>query len=135
MKTLNRSFPFRSFLFVVLLLTAAASAQNQKAQDLPKYRNPNLSIEDRVADLLQRMTLEEKVAEISGGEMIEILDPTGTFTTQQAREILSQRMVRSPISPSRANSRAILRNGVQRYQGEKTRLGIPNLFMGEACTA
>ncbi|MGA9040320.1 MAG: CIA30 family protein [Terriglobales bacterium] len=130
MKTLNRSFPFRSFLFVVLLLTAAASAQNQKAQDLPKYRNPNLSIEDRVADLLPRMTLEEKVAEISGGGDVEILDPTGTFTTQQARETLSKWY--EPDLSFPAKRAAILRNGIQRYLREKTRLGIPNLFMGES---
>jgi hypothetical protein len=31
------------------------------------YKDPKLSIEDRVSDLLSRMTLEEKVAQISGG--------------------------------------------------------------------
>lgn len=30
----------------------------------PLYKNPNASIEDRVSDLLPRMTLEEKVAQM-----------------------------------------------------------------------
>src|SRR5260370_29133727 len=36
-----------------------------QAQDLP-YRNPSLPVEQRVADLLSRMTLEEKVAQLEG---------------------------------------------------------------------
>ena len=30
----------------------------------PRYKDPNLSIEERVADLLSRMTLEEKVRQM-----------------------------------------------------------------------
>jgi len=97
-----------------------------------KYRNPNLAIEDRVADLLSRMTLEEKVHELMGGSegQAEVIDPTGTFTTEQARAAFAQWA--SPdyaLTPRRS---AILRNGVQRYLREKTRLGIPALFMGES---
>ena len=31
---------------------------------LPRYKNPAATIEDRVSDLLPRMTLEEKVAQL-----------------------------------------------------------------------
>jgi beta-glucosidase len=48
---------FAIFLFV----PAAASAQSA----LP-YRDPKLPVEQRVADLLSRMTLEEKVAQMEG---------------------------------------------------------------------
>src|SRR5580704_5343692 len=132
MKFLDRSLPFCSLLFIPLLLTAAVSAQSQKPRDnTPKYRNPNLSIEDRVADLLPRMTLEEKVAEISGGgdDKVEVIDPTGTYTSQQARDTLGKWY--DPDLSFPAKRAAILHNGVQRYLREKTRLGIPNLFMGE----
>jgi len=119
---------------VLVLLTASlASAQSQTAQTSPpKYRDPHLSIEDRVADLLPRMTLEEKVEQISGGwqSQAQVIDPSGTFTTEGAREILKKWS--DPDLVFSARKAAILRNGVQRYLREKTRLGIPALFMGEA---
>ncbi|HME33223.1 MAG TPA: hypothetical protein VKG65_10765, partial [Terriglobales bacterium] len=46
---------------------ASSPATSPAPESTPKYRNPNLAIDDRVADLLSRMTLEEKVHEIAGG--------------------------------------------------------------------
>src|SRR5436305_7178375 len=40
---------------------ATAESRPSAPENTPAYRNPNLAIEDRVADLLSRMTLEEKV--------------------------------------------------------------------------
>lgn len=125
----------RGLLVILALLCAtAASSQTQKpAPDVtPKYRNPSLSIQDRVADLLPRMTLEEKVEQISGGgeSKVEVIDPTGTFTSQQAREIVGRWW--DPELTFPAKRAAILRNGIQRYLREKSRLGIPAVFMGEA---
>ena len=112
----------------------AAYAQNKTTppDSTPKYRNPNLTIDERVADLLPRMTLEEKVQQITGGGrgQLEILDPTGTFTTEQARAKMAQWA--NPDLVFTPRQAAILRNGVQRYLREKTPLGIPELFMGEA---
>ena len=34
------------------------------SQPIPAYRNPSLSVEERVADLLSQMTLEEKVGQL-----------------------------------------------------------------------
>src|ERR1700692_3050035 len=45
---------------IFFILSAAATAQT------PPYRDPKLPIEQRVADLLSRMTLEEKVAQMEG---------------------------------------------------------------------
>jgi beta-glucosidase len=39
-------------------------SSNSPASPVPAYRNPALPIEDRVADLLSRMTLEEKVGQL-----------------------------------------------------------------------
>jgi beta-glucosidase len=46
------------------LLPSASSATNDSAMSTPAYRNPALPVEERVADLLGRMTLEEKVGQI-----------------------------------------------------------------------
>jgi beta-glucosidase len=123
----------------LMLLALPAGAQQGKASAPaaaktaePKYRNAGLPIEDRVADLLSRMTLEEKVAEITGGwdRNMQVIDPTGTFTNEQARKAYEQ--LQDPDVHFTPKQAAILRNGVQRYLREKTRLGIPALFMNES---
>ena len=98
----------------------------------PKYKDASLPIQDRVADLLPRMTLEEKVDQLASGweNNLEVIDPTGTFTSEAARKvILNVWGTETKVTPRQS---AILRNGVQRYQREKTRLGIPVMFQGEA---
>lgn len=47
-----------------LHFTLESRATNEDGS-LPIYKNPEASIEDRVNDLLPRMTLEEKVAQLS----------------------------------------------------------------------
>jgi beta-glucosidase len=114
------------------MLAAPAHAQTKTPGTAPAYRNPSLTIDERVADLLPRMTLEEKVQQITGGGrgQLEVVDPTGTFTTEQARATMAQWGSADLVFTPRQS--AILRNGVQRYLREKTPLGIPELFMGEA---
>ena len=115
---------FGSVLLFALLGNALAQTP------VPDYRNPNLPIEQRVADLLKRMTLEEKVEQLGGRYRPGILDTTGKFTDANAREIFRKMFsVDSKMSPHDA---AVLRNAVQRYLVEKTPLGIPAIFQGEA---
>jgi len=127
----------RSALCLAVFCSLSLTAQDKTAkpasqENTAKYRNANLPIDDRVADLLSRMTLEEKVEQICGGSRAEmqVVDPTGTYTTESARAVLERWW--DPDLPFPARKAAILRNGVQRYMREKTRLGIPVLFMGEA---
>ena len=82
-------------LVTLMLFAAGVSGQansatperNSEAGDQPRYKDASLPIEDRVADLLPRMTLEEKVEQITGGweTRLQVIDPTGTFTTEKAR--------------------------------------------------
>ncbi len=46
------------------LVTSASPASAQPAAGAPPYRNPGLSVEERVSDLVSRMTLEEKVGQL-----------------------------------------------------------------------
>ncbi len=118
----------------VLLCVGATGGRAAKARDeaVPRYRDPKLTVDERVADLLPRMTIEEKVGQIAGGwaQDISIIDPTGTFTEEEGRAAL--RSLRNPEFQLPPRKLAILRNGVQRYLREKTRLGIPALVFGEA---
>ena len=113
---------------IVFALLGSAAAQTPA----PEYRNPALPIEQRVADLLKRMTLEEKVGQLTTARRgnFGILDTTGRFNDANARQAFRDMFsVDSKISPRDA---AVLRNAVQRYLREKTPLGIPTIFMGEA---
>ena len=113
--------------------TPPARAQEKPADknSTPRYKDATLPVQDRVADLLPRLTLEEKVDQISGGweSKIGVVDPTGTYTTEKARQIVATIWGTDHTFTSR--EAAILRNGIQRYQMEKTKLGIPILFPGE----
>src|SRR5262249_17538922 len=66
-KTLPRkiSFAFIGFTLVFILAAGAFGIRIGVAKDDPDYRNPNLPVEKRVADLLGRMTLEEKVPQVT----------------------------------------------------------------------
>src|SRR5580658_1305506 len=97
-----------------LALTGAIAVMGQQ-EPAPKYKNPNLAVEDRVADLLSRMTLEEKVYELMGGRegQTEVIDPTGTYTTETAHAAFGQ--LQSPDFEFTPRKSAILRNAMQRY--------------------
>jgi len=115
-----------ALVLVISALIPAASAQ----QSVADYKNPSLPIPQRVTDLLGRMTLEEKIDQISGGHHYELLDSSGQYTPEKAKEAFQQfRKLDAQIGPHDA---AVLRNAAQRFEMEKTRLGIPALFMGEA---
>lgn len=55
----------------VVVAAGWSLAQPQKEAALPPYKDPKLAVEARVADLLHRMTLEEKVALLAGSGWME----------------------------------------------------------------
>lgn len=56
---------------VALLALHAFVALAQQSTPVPKYKDPALPVEQRVADLLQHMTLDEKVSMLSGAGWME----------------------------------------------------------------
>ena len=77
-------------LAVLLICVCSVAQQKPSANDnTPKYRNPKVAIEDRVADLLSRMTLEEKVGQVVPSREPHVIDATGTFTDETARATLA----------------------------------------------
>lgn len=108
----------------ILMLTVAGAAV-----PVPPYKSSKLTIEERVNDLLKRMTLEEKVDQLCGGHHYGILDSTGQYQPEEAATVFrSLYNVNSKIS---LHDVAVLRNAAQRFEMEKSRLGIPVMFLGE----
>jgi beta-glucosidase len=109
------------------LVLASALAVGQDTS--PDYRNSKLPIEQRVADLLKRMTLEEKVDQLAGGRRrlaSEAPEPDAKAAFEKLGDLYKEK---SEVSPHDA---AVIRNQAQRFTVEKTRLGIPMIFLGEA---
>ena len=95
----------------------------------PAYRNPKLTPQERAADLVKRMTLEEKVDQLAGGRR-RARAASENPEEKQAFEALGKLYREdSQVSPHDA---AEARNAVQHYRMEKTPLGIPAIFQGEA---
>src|SRR5689334_15932779 len=54
-----------SRLTVIILVFCLPVVHMESQENRPDYKNANLPVERRVADLLSRMTLEEKVAQLT----------------------------------------------------------------------
>ncbi|MGB8212046.1 MAG: glycoside hydrolase family 3 N-terminal domain-containing protein [Anaerolineales bacterium] len=99
------------------------------------YRNPSLTVEARVADLLSRMSLEEKIAQVSAFHMqTNVLPNESTELDDATRTQLANGVggLGRPGQNSSARDTAIATNAVQKYLREQTRLGIPAFFVDEA---
>jgi beta-glucosidase len=103
----------------------------------PVYRNPNLSVEQRVSDLLNRMNLEEKVAQtlsIWKKESDLIIDEQGHFSPQKAEKVLKYGLGQISRGNQKKNPKesAVFLNTIQKFLIENTRLGIPVICHEEA---
>ncbi|KAI0352431.1 glycoside hydrolase [Trametes cingulata] len=104
----------------------------------PLYKNPNADIEARVNDLLPRMTLEEKVAQLIQGDMngwmdfSDPLDDTKTFNQTGLEAMISQKAGSIWGGYQTPWDKFVFGVTVgQRYLMENTTLGIPALIQSE----
>jgi beta-glucosidase len=107
----------------------------------PDYKNPNLPVERRVADLLSRMTLEEKVAQLTclWGNRPQVNPQTdfatdrGEFSPAKAAEVMKHGIGQIARQRERKGPRegATFANAVQKWLLENTRLGIPAILHDE----
>lgn len=108
--------------------------------DLP-FKNPDLPPGERVKDLLSRMTLEEKAAQmicIWNEKNDTLVDENGNFDAGKARESFKDgwgpgQVGRPGDAGGGRNARemAVLTNEIQRFFIEESRLGIPVVFHEE----
>ncbi|MAT69899.1 MAG: beta-glucosidase [Planctomycetaceae bacterium] len=107
----------------------------------PVYMDASLSAAERARDLLQRMTLEEKIAQmlcVWNNKLETLLDDQGGFSQARATEAFGHghglgQVGRPGDAYGGASPRefAELTNSIQRFFLDNTRLGTPVLFHDE----
>jgi beta-glucosidase len=123
---------------MILALTSVTAVAAE-----PIYKNPNKSIDARVKDLLKRMTLEEKAAQLQTvwAARQKLETDAGVFTDEHANTILGLGVGqvarpaenKATITMNKTPAQTVaFTNAVQKYLVEKTRLGIPAIFHEEA---
>jgi len=136
----------RYLSITMLCCVAICLSAAKKTKTLLPYQNPQLTVEERVNDLIQRMTLEEKVGQlrctlawnyytIQGKNVV----PSELFRKDIAEGQIgmlwgtyradpwTQKSLENGLNPELA---AKVGNALQKYVVENTRLGIP-LFLAE----
>ena len=136
----------RILLSIAICCTALSLSAAKKAKTQFPYQNPQLTVEERVNDLIGRMTLEEKVGQlrctlawnyytIKGKDVV----PSELFKKDIAEGQIgmlwgtyradpwTQKSLENGLNPELA---AKAGNALQKYVMENTRLGIP-LFLAE----
>ncbi|MDX3773405.1 glycoside hydrolase family 3 N-terminal domain-containing protein [Chromatiaceae bacterium AAb-1] len=105
------------------------------AQDLP-YQDASLTTEQRVEDLLSRMTLEEKVAQLQTvwQQRRKMEDAQQRFLPQQAAQIIPLGIghIGRPSEFKTPQQTAEFNNALQHWLKQHTRLGVPALMHEEA---
>ncbi|PXA89275.1 beta-glucosidase [Caulobacter sp. D4A] len=139
------------------VVRAAPKANKPGGGDKPLYKDASQPVEARVKDLLGRMTLEEKAAQLIGIWLTKaaIQTPEGDFSPETASKNfpnglgqISRPTDRKGLKPTKevnaaagaddgsvgrnAPQTARYTNAAQKWAVEKTRLGIPMLMHDEA---
>ncbi len=101
-----------------------------------KYKDKRYPIQERVIDLINRMTLEEKVSQTlcMKGKKGPILNQEGNYDKSEAEKLFLNgpgRIAEIGFVENTAAKMAMLTNKIQHFFVEKTRLGIPVIFHEE----
>ena len=122
---------------VVVSALAGAAVCAEKAPAVPAaYRDPKLAVDARVADLLGRMTPDEKVAQLQSvnWDHTFIYDVKAkVFAPDRARKLMPHGMgqVTRPGDKHDPRQATELANALQKFLVEQTRLGIPAILHEE----
>lgn len=117
---------------LVLLAMTFCSFNSPKSPAKPPYKDATLPVNERVADILSRMTTAEKIKQLDmywGHEVANMKGHEAESFSDSAKINIGTEGIGSvhdlyPLT-------AAVTNQIQRYAVEKTRLGIPVLFIEE----
>jgi beta-glucosidase len=101
------------------------------------YRDPTRTLDERLDDLLDRMTTAEKAAQLGSAWVFQLADGAG-LCEERAEAVLAQGLGHVTrvcgASSLRPEEAARLTNEIQRFLVERTRLGIPAIVHEEICS-
>ncbi|HTG86639.1 MAG TPA: glycoside hydrolase family 3 N-terminal domain-containing protein [Pyrinomonadaceae bacterium] len=130
-----------SICFALFISFWLPVARMNSQERLPEYKNPRLSVDVRVADLLSRMTLEEKVAQLTclwgnrpqANPQTDFATDRGEFSPTKAAQVMKHGIGQIARQRERKDPRegAKFANAVQKWLVENTRLGIPAILHDE----
>ena len=115
-------------VLMVLLISVNTIAQENE----PLYKKSNASVENRISDLLNRMTLKEKIAQLS---------EAGCDDMKEDNNVKSSNFIEGKykngigaIHGFKLSTKEYARvvNQIQKFLTKETRLGIPALFLSES---
>lgn len=121
------TLPLGWFLFATVALSAEATGYHGGWIDMNKngkknvYEDAGQPVEKRVADLLRRMTLDEKIGQLQQAHREPDVE-------EKFGDLLRQGKVGSFLASSELMETPTNRNRLQRIAVEESRLGIPLIF-------
>lgn len=135
----STSFSFSTTRSTTRTATRSSTATSTSVPSgTPLYKNPNAPIEDRIKDLLPRMTIEEKVAQIIQGDIngwMDMTDAKDNTLTHNATGLANMMKYKAgSIWAGYSATEEKLAYAVtvgQKYLMENTTLGIPAMFQSE----
>lgn len=99
-----------------------------------QFRDPSQPVEVRASDLLERMTLDEKLAQLGSVWSFDLLEE-GRFSRERARKRIGDGIsqISRPGGASGYEPEGLARfiNDIQRFLVDETRLGIPAIMHDE----
>jgi len=112
------------YLLMIIVFVFSYFLNCEKGEKMQRYKISDLPVSERVKDLLGRMTIEEKVAQLQC-----LLEDT------EGKDIIDDKGIGNLgtfLRPYEAKEAAEKMNRVQKFFIEETRLGIPVLMHDEA---
>ncbi len=116
------------FIGVIIFSNLSIYAQNKNLV----YKDPKASIEDRMEDLLSRMTLEEKIAQLGEASCDSLKEDNLAKTTLFSFDKFKTGVGSINGFTLSVKEYASAVNKIQKYLLNETRLGIPAIFLSEA---
>ncbi|MFP4546536.1 MAG: glycoside hydrolase family 3 N-terminal domain-containing protein [Fidelibacterota bacterium] len=128
----NRNSKIFFIIATVLIILCQLSSCKKHHKEVKIYKNPNISIEKRVSDLLSRMTLEEKIAQLSEAGCDNMKSDNNVESAQFIAENYKNGIGTIHGFQLDVDQYARAVNQIQTYLVEETRLGIPAIFLSES---